>query len=173
MLEYLEEPWRSEETWCHSDSSEKPQVKTGWKIHEEWNKPRIRPREWDAQSSLGFWDTNRSHNLGWTTWPCDCQQQKENLSKSGLYHPGRPRSKNKWKWKERWVHRACQRTKNKQWNMKVTVIPVVIGTLGTIPKSLVNGLADLKNQRASGDHPNYSIINIREESRRLEETCCH
>ena len=25
--------------------------------------PRIYPREWDAQTSLGFWDTNESLNL--------------------------------------------------------------------------------------------------------------
>ena len=31
-----------------------------------------------------------------------------------------------------------------QWNMKVTVIPIVIGVLGTIPKSLVKGLDDLE-----------------------------
>ena len=29
--------------------------------------PRIRPREWDAQSSIGIWDTNRWPNLCQTT----------------------------------------------------------------------------------------------------------
>ena len=32
---------------------------------------RIRPREWDVQSSLGFKDTNRSPNPGYKTRPCD------------------------------------------------------------------------------------------------------
>ena len=49
----------------------------------------------------------------------------------------------------------------KLWNMKVTVIPIVIGTLGTATKELVQGLEDLEireNKRASGDHPNYGIV---------------
>ena len=32
----------------------------------------------------------------------------------------------------------------KLWNMKVTVIPIGIGALGTIPKSLVKGLEELE-----------------------------
>ena len=42
-------------------------------------------------------------------------------------------------------------------NMKVTLIPIVIGALGTVAKSLVKGLW---NKRSSGDHPNYNIIEI-------------
>ena len=41
--------------------------------------------------------------------------------------------------------------------MKVTVIPIVIGALGTVPKELVKGLEGLDT---SGDHPNYSIVEI-------------
>ena len=32
----------------------------------------------------------------------------------------------------------------KLWNMKVTVIPIVVGALGTVTKGLVQGLEDLK-----------------------------
>ena len=46
--------------------------------------PRIRPGEWDAKTSLGFCDTNRSPNLGQTTRPSDSQQKKENQPNSGL-----------------------------------------------------------------------------------------
>ena len=35
----------------------------------------------------------------------------------------------------------------KLWNMKVTVLPVVIGALGTVTKRLVKGLEDLKITR--------------------------
>ena len=31
----------------------------------------------------------------------------------------------------------------KLWNMKVTIVPIVIGALGTITKGLLKGLADL------------------------------
>ena len=39
--------------------------------------------------------------------------------------------------------------------MKVMVIPVVIGALGTVTKRLANGTSRLGNKRTSGDHPNY------------------
>ena len=38
------------------------------------------------------------------------------------------------------------------------IIPMVIGTLGTVYKGVVKGLEDL--ERTSGDHPNNSIIKI-------------
>ena len=37
---------------------------------------RIRPREWDAQTSLGFWDINGSPNLGQTNRPYNSQTIK-------------------------------------------------------------------------------------------------
>ena len=44
-------------------------------------KPRIHPEEWHAQSSLEFWDANRSLNLDQMTKPCDSQQQKREPTK--------------------------------------------------------------------------------------------
>ena len=38
----------------------------------KWN---ICPEEWDGQTPLGFWDTNRSPILGQTTWPLNNQQK--------------------------------------------------------------------------------------------------
>ncbi len=32
--------------------------------------------------------------------------------------------------------------KKKQWNMKVTIVPIVTGALGTVTKGLLNGLQD-------------------------------
>ena len=46
--------------------------------------------------------------------------------------------------------------------MKVTVIPIVIGSLGTITKGLIKRLEDFEKKRTSGDHPNYCIIEISE-----------
>ena len=34
--------------------------------------------------------------------------------------------------------------RKQRWNMMVTVIPIVIGTLGTIPKGLIKGQEDLE-----------------------------
>ena len=67
---------------------------------------RIQSGEWDAQSFLGFWDTNRSPNLGQTTRPSDSQKKKKekkekkrkkNLLNSWLCYPGRPQSKKGYK----------------------------------------------------------------------------
>ena len=44
--------------------------------------------------------------------------------------------------------------------MKVMVIPIVISELGIVTKRLIWGMGDLKNKRTSGDHSNYSIIEI-------------
>ena len=46
----------------------------------------------------------------------------------------------------------------KLWNMKVTVIPIVIGALCTITKGLVLVLEELEIRL--GDHSNYGIIEI-------------
>ena len=42
----------------------------------------------------------------------------------------------------------------KMWNMIGTLTPIVIGEHGTAAKGLV------QNKRTNGDHPNYSIIKI-------------
>ena len=35
------------------------------------------PGEWDAETSIGFWDTNGSINLGQMIRSCDSQQKRE------------------------------------------------------------------------------------------------
>ena len=62
--------------------------------------PRISPTKWDAQTSLGFWDTNGSSNLGQTTRPTKSRQQKENMPNSGLCHSNWPQGKTERKQKE-------------------------------------------------------------------------
>ena len=67
--------------------------------------------------------------------------KKENMPNSGFYRPGGPQSKIKRKKKKRDKYLELARElKKKIRNMKVTVIPVVISALGTIPKRLVQGL---------------------------------
>ena len=46
--------------------------------------------------------------------------------------------------KKRYKNRGIARERKKLWYMKVTVIPTVIGALGTIPIGLVKGLEDLE-----------------------------
>ena len=53
-----------------------------------------------------------------------------------------------------------KKKKKKLWNMRVTVMPVVIGALGTNPKGLIRELRGVRNRRTSRDHPDYSITRI-------------
>ena len=46
----------------------------------------------------------------------------------------------------------------KLWNMKVTIVPIVIDALGTVTKGLLKGLEDLEVDERVGDYPNDSII---------------
>ena len=51
-------------------------------------------------------------------------------------------------------HIDFARELKKLWNMQVTIIPIVIGAFGTVTK----GTRELGSWRTSGDHPNDSII---------------
>ena len=62
------------------------------------------------------------------------------------------------------------------WKMRVTVIPVVTGVLGTVPKSLERGLEKFEiwgQSRQSKLQHCWERPEYWEESWRLEEICCH
>ena len=44
--------------------------------------------------------------------------------------------------------------------MKVTIIPIVIGALGTVTEGLIKGTRGFGKNWTSGDHPNYCIAEI-------------
>ena len=48
------------------------------------------------------------------------------------------------KLKENEKRESCSRTEKKNWNMKVTVILIVIGALGTVTNRLALGLGELE-----------------------------
>ena len=48
--------------------------------------------------------------------------------------------------------------------MKVMVIPIVTGSLGTITERLVQRLEDLEKEGRWGDHPNYNIVKFGQNS---------
>ena len=102
----------------------------------------ICPGKWDAQTPLGFWNINRSPNLGQTTRPSNNQQEKENWTVDFAV-PADHRIKLK-ESEKRDKYLNLARKLKKLWNMKVTVIPIVIGTLGTVTKGLLQGLEDLE-----------------------------
>ena len=44
--------------------------------------------------------------------------------------------------------------------MRVTVIPIVVGALRTVPKGLEKGVGIVRNWRKNRDHSDYNIIQI-------------
>ena len=105
--------------------------------------PGIRPGKWDAHTFLGFWDTNGSPNLSQKTRPYNNQQKEVNFQNCGLCCPLVHRVKLKESEKKDKYFDLTRELK-KSWNMKVTVIPIVIGSLCVVTKGLVQGLQDLE-----------------------------
>ena len=58
----------------------------------------------------------------------------------------------------------------KLWNMKVTIVPIVIGALGTITKGLLKGLKDLE---VGGRVETIQTTALIRTARDLRETCYH
>ena len=95
------------------------------------------PKEWNAQSSPGS-EIRRDHLIS---------ARRQNLmivhQNKGLCRPGGLQNENQWNEKrDKYLHLA--RELKKRWNMKVTVMPIVIGAVGTIPKDLVMGQEKLE-----------------------------
>ena len=71
------------------------------------------------------------------------QQKNENLQNCRLCCPGGPQNKSEGKCKKDKYLDLARETK-KLWNMKVTIVPIGIGALGTVTKGLFKGLEDLE-----------------------------
>ena len=63
----------------------------------------------------------------------------------------------------------------KLWNMKVTIIPIGIGALGTVTNGFLNGLEEweLVNKCRPSKQHYWEQPEYREETLRLKEPCCH
>ena len=134
--EYQEESWRLKETCCHSNSSERPsaktQVKNSQRVNNNYNNRQ-------AQTLLRLWYTNGSPNIGPKTRPYNSQQQKKKICKIVDFSvPADHRIKLK-ECEKRDKYLDLVRQLKKLWNMKVTIIPIVIGAFGTVTKGLLKG----------------------------------
>ena len=103
----------------------------------------IRPEEWDTLSFLGFWDTNR-FNFSQRTQRCDCQQKMGTCQIVDFAVPADHGVKLKERRKRDKYLDLARELKKKLSNMTMTVIPIVIGVLGTIPKGLKTEIEDMK-----------------------------
>ena len=64
----------------------------------------------------------------------------------------------------------------KLWNMKVTIIPIVIGALGTVTKGLIKGVEELEIRELSETVQTTALLSLARIPRRFMETwgdCCH
>ena len=99
---------------------------------------------------MGLWHTHRSPNLGQNTRPYNNQQKKKKKRKKkrickivDFAVPADHRIKLKeCEKKDKYLDLA--REWKKLWNMKVTIVPIVISAFGTITKGLLKGLEDLE-----------------------------
>ena len=67
-----------------------------------------------------------------------------NLQNYWLCCYGWSQNKTERMWKERQVPRPCSGIEKKLWNMKVTIVPMVIAAFGTVIKWLIKGPEDLE-----------------------------
>ena len=135
---------------------------------------RICPGEWDEQNSLGFCNTHRSPNFGQTNKPIDSQQQQQKKRICEIVDfavPADHKVKLKEiKKKDKYLNFAWEL--KKLWNMKVTLIPIVIGVLGTVTKGWIKGIEDME-RRGRGGKSKLQNCRDRQEFWRLEETYSH
>ena len=99
--------------------------------------PSTYPRKWHAQTPVGLWYTNISPNLGPKTRPYNNQQKKK--KKIGKVVDFAVPADHRIKLKEsekRDKYLDLARELKNLWNMKVTIIPIVIGAFGTVTKGL-------------------------------------
>ena len=101
--------------------------------------PSSYPREWHTYTSMGL--SNWSPNLGQTTRPYNNQQKKKkricNIVDLAVQADHRIKLKECEK-KGKYLH--LHRELKKIWNMKVTIVAIVIGPFGTVTKGLLKQL---------------------------------
>ena len=93
---------------------------------------------------MWLWHTYWSPKLGQKTRPNNNQQQKKrNCKIVNFLVPADHRIKLKeWEKKDKYLDLAWEL--KKLWNMEVTIIPIVIGVVGTVSKGLFKGLEDME-----------------------------
>ena len=105
--------------------------------------PSTCPRKWHTQTPIGLWYTNGLSNHGQKTRPYNYQQKKKICKIVDFAVPADHRIKLK-ECEKRDKYFDLTRELEKLWNMKVTIIPIVIGAFGMVTKELLKGLEDLE-----------------------------
>ena len=110
-----------------------------------YQQPSTCPRKWHTQTPMGLWHTNGSPNLDQKNRPYNNQQQKKKkiCKIVDFAVPADHRIKLK-ECEKRDKYLDLAREMKKLWNVKVTIIPIVIGAFGTVNKGILKGLEDLE-----------------------------
>ena len=127
---------------------------------------------------MGLWHTHGSLNLGQKTRPYNNQQKKKKKRICKIVDFAVPvdyRIKLKeCEKKDKYLDLA--RELKKLWNMKVSIVPIVIGVFDTVTEWLLKGLEDLEVGRRAETIQTTALLKTARILRRvwrLEETCCH
>ena len=132
--------------------------------------PRISPGEWDAQTPLGFWDTNGSPNLGLTTRFCDTQQKKEDFPVTADHRVKLKESEKR----DKYLRLARELKNNGTWKWRWYQLQLVRSI-----QSLMNWYKDWRTWkyedkwRPSKLRHCWDRLEYREKWRRLQETNSH
>ena len=100
-----------------------------------YSQPSTCPRKWHTQTPMGLWRTNGSLNLSQKTRPYINHEKKRICKIVNFAVLADHRIKlNESEKKDKYLDLA--RELKKLWNMKVTIIPIVIGAFVTVTKGL-------------------------------------
>ena len=93
----------------------------------------------DTWTILGLWHTNGSPNLGQMTRPYNNQQKKKKrtCTIANFAVPSDNKIKLKESEKRDKSPDLARELKKERWNVKVKIIPIVIGSFGTVTKELL------------------------------------
>ena len=112
-----------------------------------------------VRTCLGRWTIGRSGERGsgisvLPAWHDD--EDNDNIIIIIIYNNINNNNNNECEKKHKYLDLA--RELKKQWNMKVTIMPIEIDAFGTVTKGLLKGLEELEVDWMSADHQNNNII---------------
>ena len=124
----------------------------------------------DTQTPMGLWYTNGSSNLGQKTRPYNNQQKENKIFKIVDFStPADHRIKLK-VCEKRNKYLDLARELKKLWNMKVTIIPIVIVAFDTVTKGLLKSLGYLEVGGRVGTIQTIALLKTARILRRVLET---
>ena len=119
---------------------------------------------------MGLRHTHGSPNLGQKIGPNNDQQKKKRTCKIFDFAiPADHRIKLK-ECEKKDKYLDLDRELKKLWNMKVTIIPIVIGDFGTVTKGLLKGLEDLEDGGRMETIQTSTLLRTARKQRRVLET---